>query len=96
MEVIKDLEESIKDLEQLENRINNIVFYRFFYEAIKELPEKDFTACVKALFEYSFNGVTENWDGVVHAFMTLAKVHIDVNANKKQRKSATSVCYPYY
>ena len=32
-----------------------MVFYRSFYEAIKELPPEDFKKCASAILEYGLN-----------------------------------------
>lgn len=61
---------------------DGIVFYRSFYEAIKEFPPEDFKKSVEAIMEYGLNGTEIEASGVAKAVFILAKPQIDKN-NKR-------------
>lgn len=62
---------------------DSFVFYRSFYEGIKELPRDIQGEVLTAIMEYGLNGVTtENLKPVAKAIVTLIKPQIEAN-NKK-------------
>lgn len=60
----------------------SIVFYRSFYEAIKELPAEEFRNAVMAIMEYGLNNSEIDTSGVAKAILIMAKPQIDKN-NKR-------------
>lgn len=60
----------------------SIVFYRSFYEAIKELPAEEFRNVVMAIMEYGLNDSEIDTSGVAKAILIMAKPQIDKN-NKR-------------
>lgn len=58
------------------------VFYRSFYEAIKNMEDSMCASCFRALCEYGLNGKEETSDPIAAAILTMAKPNIDKN-NKK-------------
>lgn len=43
---------------------DSIVFYRSFYEAVKDLPADQFKACVKAIMDYGLDGTVPETCGI--------------------------------
>ena len=60
----------------------SIVFYRSFYEAIKELSAEEFRNAVMAIMEYGLNDSEIDASGVAKAILIMAKPQIDKN-NKR-------------
>ena len=58
---------------------DSVVFYRSFYEAIKELASDDFKSCVEAIMEYGLNDIEPEAPGIAKAIFTMAKPQIDAN-----------------
>lgn len=58
---------------------DSMVFYRSFYEAIKELPAEDFKLTVETLMEYALNQIEMTVTGVAKTVFILAKPQIDKN-----------------
>ncbi|MEL4307414.1 DUF6291 domain-containing protein [Joostella sp. CR20] len=59
---------------------DSFIFYRSFYEGIKELPRDIQGEVLTAIMEYSLNGeTTENLKPVAKAIFTLVKPQIDSN-----------------
>lgn len=61
---------------------DSMVFYRSFYEALKNLPPEQFKESVKALMEYGLNGEEPETSGIEKTIFLLAKPQIDAN-NKR-------------
>lgn len=61
---------------------DSMVFYRSFYEAVRELPDKEFAESVKAILDYGLDGVECETPGIAKALFTMARPQIDVN-NKR-------------
>lgn len=58
----------------------SFVFYRSFYEAIKNLPAENQAEIFSALMEYALNGVEpENMSPVARGYMILMRPQIDAN-----------------
>ncbi|MDD3370012.1 MAG: DUF6291 domain-containing protein [Lachnospiraceae bacterium] len=59
---------------------DSIVFYKSFYEAVRNLPPEDFKKAVSAILEYGLNNIVpEESDGIAHTVFTLTKPQIDAN-----------------
>lgn len=61
---------------------DSLVFYRSFYEAIRELPPEEFKKSVEAIMEYGLNGTEITTSGTAKAIFIMAKPQIDKN-NKR-------------
>lgn len=66
---------------------DSIVFYRSFYEAIKELPPEDFKRTVEAIMEYGLNDTEVVASGVAKAIFIMAKPQIDKNNKRYENGS---------
>lgn len=60
------------------------MFYRSFYEAIKELPPEDFKKSVSAIMEYGLNEKEPETAGIEKTIYLLAKPQIDANNRRYQ------------
>ena len=58
---------------------DSVIFYRSFYEAIRELPESDQAAIYNALFAYALDGEEPELSGVQSAMFKLMRPSIDSN-----------------
>ena len=61
---------------------DSFVFYRSFYDALRELPEEYKVKVMDAICTYALDGNVSNTDPVVSAFMCLIQPQIDAN-NKR-------------
>ena len=61
---------------------DSLVFYRSFYEAVKDLPAEEFKEAVSAIMEYGLNDEKQTPSGAAKVFLIMAKPLIDAN-NKK-------------
>lgn len=72
---------------------DSFIFYRSFYEAIKEIPEESQLNVYKAISNYALNQEEIELDGVSKAIFSLIKPQLDANYKKyengKQNKSKT-------
>ena len=73
---------------------DSFIFYRSFYEAIKEIPEQEQLSVYKAITEYALNQEEIEIKGISKAIFTLIKPQLDANYQKyingtkeKQKKS---------
>ena len=55
------------------------VFYRSFFEAMKELPAEDFSIIFKALCDYALDDMAPELTGIHKALFELIKPQIDAN-----------------
>lgn len=62
---------------------DSLVFYRSYYDAVKNLPPEEFKSCITALMEYALNGDDAPADATAQMYLTLTKPLID--ANKARR-----------
>lgn len=67
--------------EETQNR-DSLIFYRSFYEAIKELPEEFKAKVYEAIFEYSLNFNQVHLEGLPSTIFKLIKPQLDAN-NKR-------------
>lgn len=58
------------------------VFYRSFYEAIRDMEDGDCAACFRALCEYGLNGEVVAENPIAKAILTIAKPSMDKNNQK--------------
>ena len=63
---------------------DSVVFYRSFYEAIKELPDEQFAACVRAIMDYGLDGLEPSSAGIAKSIYLMAKPQIDANNRRYQ------------
>jgi hypothetical protein len=77
---------------------DSLIFYRSFYEAIKELPKETQAEVYTAIFEYSLNFNEVQLSGLAKTIFTLIKPQLEANnkrfingskAKSKQDKSDT-------
>ena len=73
---------------------DSFIFYRSFYEAIKEIPEQEQLNVYKAITEYALNHKEIEITGISKAIFTLIKPQLDANFQKylngkKQKGSKT-------
>ena len=75
---------------------DSVVFYRSFYDAIKNIPEVDQLKAYTAIMEYAMNDVQPEIDGIALAIFLLVKPQIDANnkryesGKKPKRKQSAS------
>lgn len=63
---------------------DSVVFYRSFWEAIKQLPEKERLESLTAILEYGLDEIEPKSAGVSSAMFLMAKPQIDANNRKYQ------------
>lgn len=73
---------------------DSMIFYRSFFEAIKELPIESKANVFEAVFEYGLNFKEIELSGIDKTIFTLIKPQLDANIKKynngkKQKKSKT-------
>ena len=61
---------------------DSLVFYRSFYEAIKDLPAEQYKQCMDAIMQYALDGIEPSIGGIAYSIFTLVKPQIDAN-NKR-------------
>lgn len=61
---------------------DSMVFYRSFYEAVKDLPPEDFKGAVCALMDYGLDEIVPESTGIEKTIYIMAKPQIDKN-NKR-------------
>ena len=66
---------------------DGIVFYRSFFEAVKDLPPEDFKNAVMAILEYGINGNEIESSGIAKTVFILTKPQIDANIRRQQNGS---------
>ena len=66
---------------------DSIVFYRSFYEAVRELPSAEFKDTVTAIMEYGLNDIEADVSGVARAILVMAKPQIDKNNKRYENGS---------
>lgn len=73
---------------------DSFIFYRSFYEAIKEVPDEEQLQIYKSITEYALNGNEIDNKGISKAIFTLIKPQLDANLkrymNGKQPKQNKS------
>ena len=62
---------------------DSFVFYRSFYEAIKNLDFEEQGKAYNAIMSYAFDGDQTTADGIAHVIFVMAKPQIDANAERR-------------
>jgi hypothetical protein len=62
----------------------SFVFYNSFIEALEDMDDADFRACIMALADYGLHGRKGEYKGIVKMYMTQAIPQINTNERKKQ------------
>jgi hypothetical protein len=77
---------------------DSMVIYRSFYDAIKELPEKNQLEILKQIFEFGLDGIESELTGLSKTIWILIKPNLEANrtkwesgckAKQKQKRSKT-------
>lgn len=63
---------------------DSVVFYRSFWEAIKQLPEKERLESLTAILDYGLDEIEPKSAGVASAMFLMAKPQIDANNRRYQ------------
>lgn len=63
---------------------DSVLFYRSFWEAVKELPPEPFKESVKAIMEYGLNEKEPETSGIEKTVYHMAKPQIDANNRRYQ------------
>lgn len=63
---------------------DSVLFYRSFWEAIKELPAEQFKISVQAIMEYGLNDRVPETTGIERTIYLLVKPQIDANNRRYQ------------
>lgn len=61
---------------------DSIVFYRSFYEAIKEIPLEEQGVVYNAIYGYALDGIEPELTGIAKAIFLLVKPQIDANNSR--------------
>lgn len=70
---------------------DSAIFYRSFYEAIKELPPQNQSEVYTAVFEYALNFKTVNLNGLSKTIFTLIKPQLDANIKRFKNGSKAKI-----
>lgn len=63
---------------------DSFIFYRSFYDSIKELPEENKGQILDAICLYALEKITPNFSGINKAIFTLIKPQIDANIKRRE------------
>lgn len=63
---------------------DSFVFYRSFWEAVKDLPEEQFKSAISAIAEYALDDKVPETAGIEKTIYLLTKPQIDANYRKYQ------------
>lgn len=67
---------------------DSFIFYRSFYEAIKDLPKKEYEECIRAICEYGLNGkIVEVSGKMSKVAMTLILPQLEANYKRYENGS---------
>ena len=66
---------------------DSVVFYRSFYDAVKDLPPEDFKKSVQAIMGYGLDGIEPETTGIEKTIFLLTKPQIDANNRRYQNGS---------
>jgi hypothetical protein len=67
----------------IKKRGPSFVFYHSFIEALEDMNDIDFRACILALTDYALYGKESEYKGIVKMYMTQARPQIDANLKKR-------------
>jgi len=77
-------ENTERQKQYIKQRGASFVFYNSFIEALEDMSDKDFRACILALTNYGLNKEKGDYKGVVKMYMTQAIPQLDANERKKE------------
>lgn len=64
---------------------DSIVFYRSFFDAVKDMPPEEYKECMNALLEYCFDGIMPGaLSTSAHIYFTLIRPQIDANFKRRE------------
>lgn len=64
---------------------DSIVFYRSFYDAVRDMPPTEYKECMDALLEYGFDGIVpQSLSPSAYVFFTLIKPQLDANIKRRE------------
>lgn len=66
---------------------DSFVFYRSFFDAVKNLPAEDFKKCVAGIAEYALNEKQPETNGIERTVFELVKPQIDANNKRYENGS---------
>lgn len=69
-------------MEEIINKRDSMIFYRSFYESIKELPSKNQLELYNAIFELSFNSNDTQLTGLSKTIFTLVRPQVEANLKR--------------
>ena len=74
---------------------DSVVFYRSFYDAVKDLPPEDFKKSVQAIMGYGLDGIEPETTGIERTVFCLAKPQIDrsIHFADKQNDRHCAECH---
>lgn len=61
---------------------DSFIFYRSFYESVKEIPKEEQLQTYQLIIEYALNGVEIDAKGIPKAIFALVKPQIDANTKR--------------
>jgi len=73
-----------KQAQYIKERGASFIFYNSFIEALEDMNDKDFRACILALTNYGLNREKDEYKGVVKMYMTQAIPQLDANERRKE------------
>lgn len=66
---------------------DSIVFYRSFYDAVKDFSPEDFKKAVSAILDYGLDGIEPESSGIEKTIFILTKPQIDANNRRRENGS---------
>ncbi len=79
---MKSLEGTERTVGGMSEPREGIIFYRSFYESIRELPPENAVNVYNAVFQYGFYGEQNKLSGIEKAIFTIIKPQLDANQRK--------------
>lgn len=79
---MKSLEGTERTVDSVNEPREGIIFYRSFYESIRELPPENAVNVYNAVFQYGFYGEQNELAGIEKAIFTIIKPQLDANQRK--------------
>ena len=64
--------------------MNGFIFYRSFFDAIKDLPDEVRLQAYDAICNYGIDGVETDVEGFAKSILAMAKPQIDANAKRRE------------
>ena len=73
------------------NTIKGFSFYKSYYEALKEIPEKDKKEIILAMINYVFEDKKPKFKGINKVIWTLIEPNLDKSKNKSNSNSGAPI-----